>query len=55
MKQKVGRPLIGQTKRTIKLDNHLLDFWNETPNKNRMVNTAIEKLKNEKENDRYTE
>lgn len=47
MKQKVGRPLIGQTKRTIKLDNHLLEFWNSQENKNRMVNTAIKKLKNE--------
>lgn len=46
-KQKVGRPLIGQTKRTIKLDNDLLDFWNEIKNKNRLVNNLIrvEKLK----------
>lgn len=47
MKNKVGRPLIGQTKRTIKLDNDLLDFWNLIPNKTRLVNNLIrtEKLK----------
>lgn len=46
MKQK---GVITQTPKKIKLDNDLLDFWNETKNKNRMVNTAIEKLKNEKD------
>ena len=35
---KVGRPKIGQTKRTIKLDDSNLDYWNSLTNKNRMVN-----------------
>lgn len=44
MKQK---GVITQTPKKIKLDNDLLEFWNLTPNKNRLVNNLIrtEKLK----------
>lgn len=46
MKQK---GVITQTPKKIKLDNHLLSFWNNTKNKNRMINNAIEKFKDELE------
>jgi len=45
---KVGRPKgINSVHKSFNLDKQHLDFWNSQPNKNRMVNNAIEKLKNE--------
>lgn len=35
------KSVITQTHKTIKLDNELLEYWEATKNKNRMVNNAI--------------
>lgn len=50
MKNKVGRPKgITQTEKKIKLDNELLEYWEATKNKNRMVNNAIKEYMNREE------
>lgn len=46
MKQK---GIIKQTHKTIKLDNELLEYWEATKNKNRMVNNAIKELRDREE------
>ena len=42
MKNKVGRPKIGQTKKTIKIDDSNIIYFNKQVNKTRMINEAIE-------------